>query len=190
MVEVGCLYGRSSLVLGFLAWRHDIGNLICVDPWRTDQLTDQGGQAVLLNTNRTIIDFESIFSIFLSTVAILENVGYIRATSEAAHSIYSAALRAGHLESPELGRITLSPRLSLVHIDGNHRYDHVRQDVALWSTHLAPGGWLLLDDYLWAFGDGPRRVGNELLESLLYDLAFVSGDTLFLRRARTAAVLD
>ncbi|GHU06727.1 hypothetical protein FACS1894158_14060 [Betaproteobacteria bacterium] len=183
MVEVGCLYGRSSLALGFLAWRHGIGNLICVDPWRGDQLTDQGKQATLINTDRTNVGFESIFTIFLSTIATLENVAYIRAISELAHPVYTTALQTGHLESPGLGRITLSPQLSLVHIDGNHRYDHVSQDVALWSTHLARGGWLLLDDYLWAFGDGPRRVGNELLESQIYDLAFVSGDTLFLRRA-------
>ena len=69
-----------------------------------------------------------------------------------------------------------------MHIDANHRYDHVRRDIEIWSPYLAAGGWLLLDDYVWAFGDGPQRVGDELLGSPLYDSAFVSGDTLFLRR--------
>ncbi|MBI2307773.1 MAG: class I SAM-dependent methyltransferase [Rhodocyclales bacterium] len=183
MLEVGCLYGRSSLALGFLASRHGIGSLICVDPWNVDKVTDQGSQAALLNAGQPHIDYEQIFVIFLSTVAMLENVGYIRATSAAAHATYVAALQAGRLDSPGLGSIVLSRQLSLVHIDGNHRYDHVRQDVALWSPHLARGGWLLLDDYVWAFGDGPQQVGDELLGSPNYDIAFVSGDTLFLRRA-------
>jgi hypothetical protein len=183
LLEVGCLYGRSSLALGFLANRHGIGSLICIDPWSGEKVADQGTQASLLNAGQPRIDYGQIFAIFLSTVAMLDNVGYIRATSDAAHTAYISAVETGRLDSPGLGSITLSRQLSLVHIDGNHRYDHVQQDVALWSPHLVRGGWLLLDDYVWAFGDGPRRVGDELLGNPLYDLAFVSGDTLFLRRA-------
>ena len=183
LLEIGCLYGRSSLALGFLASRHHIGNLICVDPWDIGKVTDQGSQAALLDADRPAIDFEPIYSIFLSTIAMLDNVGHIRAVSAAAHPIYLAALRGGWLDDPQFGRLALSRQLSLLHVDGNHRYDQVLQDVALWSPHLACGGWLLLDDYVWAFGDGPKRVGDELLNSPLYNLAFVSGDTLFLRKA-------
>lgn len=184
LLEVGCLYGRSALALGYLAGRHRIGNLICIDPWNTAELTDQGTQAASLNIERAYIDLDQVFRIFLSTAAMLNNVGYIRKTSEAARPVYEAARHAGHLNSPELGSIALSPRLSLLHIDGNHRYDHVCKDIEIWSPYLAPGGWLLLDDYVWAFGDGPKRAGDELLNSPLYDTAFVSGDTLFLRRNR------
>lgn len=189
LLEVGCLYGRSALALGYLAGRHRIGQLICVDPWNTAELTDQGKQAALLNAEHVNIDFERIFRIFISTAALLDNVGYIRATSEAAQPLYEAARRNGSLSSPELGSIALAPHLSLLHVDGNHRYDHVKKDVETWSRYLTPGGWLLLDDYVWAFGDGPRRVGDELLDSPLYDTAFVSGDTLFLRRSSAAAPL-
>lgn len=182
LLEVGCLYGRSALALGFLAARHRIGSLVCVDPWNAAKLTDQGMDAAVLNAEHMYIDFQRIFRIFLSAAALLDNVGYIRQTSAAALPIYEAARRAGRLDSPELGTIELAPCLSLLHVDGNHRYDHVKLDVTTWSPFLAPGGWLLLDDYLWAFGDGPRRVGDELLDSHLYDLTFVSGDTLFLRR--------
>lgn len=182
LLEVGCLYGRSALALGFLAARHHIGSLICVDPWNTAELIDQGQDAAVLNAELVHIDFQRIFRIFLSTAALLDNVGYIRRTSAAARPIYEAARQAGRLDSPELGPIELAPQLSLLHVDGNHRYDQVKLDVATWSPYLAPGGWLLLDDYVWAFGDGPRRVGDELLGSPFYDLAFVGGDTLFLRR--------
>ncbi|TXI94650.1 MAG: class I SAM-dependent methyltransferase [Burkholderiaceae bacterium] len=186
VLEVGCLYGRSALALGYLAQRHKIGNLICVDPWNVAVMTDQGAQAAVLNKDLDWINFEQIFRIFLSTAATLDNVGYIRHTSEAAHPIYEAARANGHLDSPELGRIFLAGHLSLVHIDGNHRYDHVKKDVETWSPYLVPGGWLLLDDYVWAFGDGPKRIGDELLDSQLYDTAFVSSDTLFLRRNSVA----
>ena len=47
----------------------------------------------------------------------------------------------GELYSPDLGSIPLANRLSLLHIDGNHRYDHVRQDVETWSPYLANGGF-------------------------------------------------
>lgn len=183
LLEIGCLYGRSSLALGYLANRHRIGNLICVDPWNTAKLTDQGTQVASLDIERDHVDFEKIFRIFLSTAAMLDNIGYIRKTSEDARPLYDAALQSGRLDSPELGSIALSPHLSLLHVDGNHRYDHVQRDVEVWSSYLMGGGWLLLDDYVWAFGDGPKRVGDELLGNSLYDTAFVSGDTLFLRRS-------
>jgi SAM-dependent methyltransferase len=182
MLEVGCLYGRSAFALGHLAQRHELGSLICVDPWNSGELADQGAQASVLNAEHVHIDFQGIFRIYLSAVALLDNVGYIRRTSAAALPVYQEALRQGVLHSPELGSIPLAGHLSLLHIDGNHRYDFVRKDVETWSPYLAPGGWLLLDDYVWAFGDGPRRVGDELLATPQYDSAFVSGDTLFLRR--------
>lgn len=184
LLEVGCLYGRSAFALGYLARQYALGSMICVDPWNTAELTDQGADAAIINVElaNTDIDSEKIFRVFLSAAALLDNVGYIRNTSEKALGEYAAAVRSGALHSPELGSIPVSGLLSLLHVDANHRYDHVRRDVELWSPYLAEGGWLLLDDYVWAFGDGPRRVGDELLDSPLYDSAFVSGDTLFLRR--------
>ncbi len=184
LLEVGCLYGRSAFALGYLADHYQLGNVICVDPWNTAELTDQGAGAAIINAELTNpdIDSETIFRIFLNAVAPLGNVGYICKTSEKAVGAYAAAMHSGSLASAELGSIQVEGRLSLLHIDANHRYDHVRRDIELWTPHLAAGGWLLLDDYVWAFGDGPQRAGDELLDSRLYDSAFVSGDTLFLRR--------
>jgi len=184
LLEVGCLYGRSAFALGYLASQYTLGSMICVDPWNTAELTDQGVDAAIINTElaNTDIDSEKIFRVFLNASALLDNVGYIRNTSEKAAGEYEAAIRSGALRSPELGSIPVSGQLSLLHVDANHRYDHVQRDVELWSPYLVEGGWLLLDDYVWAFGDGPRRVGDALLGSPLYDSAFVSGDTLFLRR--------
>ena len=46
-------------------------------------------------------------------------------------------------------------RIAVIHIDGNHDHDCCRRDCELWLTRLAPQVWLILDDYLWAHGDGP-----------------------------------
>ena len=184
LVEVGSLYGRSACALGFLATFHEIGSLVCVDPWKTSVLTDQGADAALIDVELgdARVDSDAIFRTFLGSVAAFDKVGYLRQTSAEAVAAYRAASRAGALESPELGRIALTGEISLLHIDANHRHDHVRHDVEVWSPWLKPGGWLLLDDYVWAFGDGPRQVGDALLNDPAYDSAFVSGDTLFLRR--------
>lgn len=37
--------------------------------------------------------------------------------------------------------------IDLVHIDGNHEYYFVVQDIKLWTKHLKVGGFVLFDDY-------------------------------------------
>ena len=45
------------------------------------------------------------------------------------------------------------------------------------------GGWIVIDDYTWPFGDGPRRVGDEFLAANRdrISAAFVMGGALFIR---------
>ena len=51
--------------------------------------------------------------------------------------------------------------ISLLWIDGDHEYESVRQDVALWEPHLLPGAAIALHDtFVWP---GPERVVRELL---------------------------
>ena len=67
--------------------------------------------------------------------------------------------------------------------DANHDYVSVDEDCRLWLTHLMPDGWLILDDYVWLHGDGPRRVGDALLDQRAGQIscAFVSGQALFVQ---------
>jgi hypothetical protein len=109
-------------------------------------------------------------------------MGYIRQPSLDAIGEYREAVRQQVLHCPELTPVPVCGRIALLHIDGNHRYDQVVQDIQTWAPYLMPGGWLLLDDYVWSFGDGPQMAGDELLQSGAYDSAFVASDTLFLRR--------
>lgn len=180
ILEIGSLYGRSAFALAFLAKKFSIGNLICIDPW--ENIEDQGESATLLNVNQSKIDYNKIFQIFLSSVNVLDNVGYIRKKSEDALVSYVESLGKKYIYSEDLGVINLNDGFILIHIDGNHSYENVKKDVELWTPLLKKDGWLLLDDYLWAFGDGPYRCGNELIESGNYKNYFVSSDTLFLQK--------
>lgn len=186
LVEVGSFQGRSAFAIGWLARHYRIGNLVCVDPWDNAKLEDQGEQARLatseMKRERAVIDLDKIFSSFIGAISLLDNAGYIRDTSEAAIHVYRAAVAAGRLPANELDSLPVTGRIAMLHIDGNHRYDFVRKDIELWLPHVMPGGWLLLDDYVWAFGDGPKRAGDELLLTDQFDVAFTATDTLFLRK--------
>jgi hypothetical protein len=182
LVEIGSFCGRSAFALAWLGKRHEIGNLISIDPWSNQAIEDQGRQAEILNRDMESIDFEKIFRIYISNISLLSNAGYIREVSVKAIDHYKRAVSEGHLKSPQLNTITVDGRISLLHIDGNHAYDHVRQDIETWVPSVMSGGWVLLDDYVWAFGDGPKRAGDALLASSRFDQAFVMGDTLYLRK--------
>mgnify|MGYP000067773985 CR=1 FL=1 len=186
LVEIGSLCGRSAFGIAWLAKQYRIGNLICVDPWSIDKIEGQGDKAAILNTDLSadsgVIDFDKIFSSFITTVSLLDNVGFIRDLSEQAVITYKASSVSGMLSTPELGEVSLCGKISMLHIDGNHRYDFVCKDIAAWEPQVTSGGWILVDDYIWAFGDGPKIAGDELLRTGKFDVAFTMSDTLFLRK--------
>lgn len=189
VVEIGVLYGRSAYALGRLAHAHDIGSMICVDPWRLDQITNQGEQAAILERARGYVDCERIFLEFLSSAAEVPRMSFIRDVSCNAVSTYKKAASEGALHSTALPPIPISGEISLLHIDGNHRHDQVLLDIQTWTPFLASKGWLLLDDYVWAFGDGPRTAGDQLLATGDFDCAFTCSDTLFLRKRASSQSL-
>lgn len=182
IVEIGSLYGRSAYALTRMAQHYDLGSTICVDPWCMGKIVDQGSAAKELFDSRSLIDLNQVFMQFCTMAAEVEGIGYIRSTSAEGIHTYRQAAEDRYLRCDHLNDINIQGKISLLHIDGNHRYDHVVKDIETWSPHLQAGGWLLLDDYVWAFGDGPQRAGDDLLHSGQYDLAFVASDTLFLRR--------
>lgn len=182
VVEIGSLYGRSAVALAWLAREHGIGSAVCVDPWRLSALTDQGEQAEVLNEELPRIDFERIFLIFRAMAAAHPNLAFIRDTSSAARAAYADCVARGCVDNDSARQVPVTGAIAILHIDGNHRYDHVKNDIALWAGLVQPGGWVLVDDYVWAFGDGPKRAGDELLAGGGFDCAFTAADTLFLRR--------
>lgn len=182
VVEIGCLYGRSALALGSLAHRYALGSTICVDAWGFAQARDQGDAAAILNGNDVVVDFAQIFDNFLAAASQIPGMGCIRLPSQAAISVYRQAAASGSLDSGPLRPVAVRGTIAVLHIDGNHAHAEVVADIATWLPWVRPGGWLLLDDYVWAFGDGPCRAGDALLVGGGFDCAFVTAGTLFLRK--------
>ncbi len=180
VVEIGALAGKSAAVLAWLARRYRIGLVLAVDPWSAGEATQLDSPPTIRTDLVGEWDYELLKDNFLSNVLPVGygQLNYLRAPSAAAHAVYA---RERSIHSREFGRSDYSGRIALLHIDGNHDYAHARQDCELWLPHLCTGGWLVLDDYVWIHGDGPQRVGNELLlrHAGLVERAFVCGKALF-----------
>ncbi|HUX29264.1 MAG TPA: class I SAM-dependent methyltransferase [Thiobacillus sp.] len=181
VVEIGSLYGKSAFALTWLAHFHHVGSVICVDPWEIASIRNQGEQAHLINAAVASRDWQQVFLGFAASLAMFDNVNYVRQPSEDAATAYRQAASDGWICSDEFGSTPVQGSIALLHIDGNHRYEAVMRDLETWLPFVQDGGWVLLDDYVWAFGDGPQRAGDELLARRAVKTAFVAADTLFVQ---------
>jgi hypothetical protein len=181
IVEIGSLWGRSAIALAFLARHYRIGNLLCVDPWRTEEL-HQGIPAVDAVFDAAPID--DIFEAFRMNLAPFQGlVNYSRSRSSDAAATYSSA----HCFTTEdFGRTSYAGKIALLHIDGNHALEAVWRDISLWRHFVGAGAWIVFDDYCWPFGDGPRTAADEFCGMFRGNLAagFVAGGALFVQLAR------
>lgn len=179
VVEIGTWWGKSAFILQRLAHCHGIGKLLCVDPWanellkQDEKLVDSGSEQV--DANEAL----EIFQIGLVPFNI-NHINYLRMPSVAAAARYRIG---GPVCSAAFGITDYAGRISILHIDGNHAYESASADVEAWSGLVGGGGWIIIDDYLWPYGDGPRRAGDEFLAANWNRIstAFVSGSALFIR---------
>lgn len=181
VVEIGSLMGRSAFVLLYLAWRHRIGPVLTIDPWRaTDCIQRESPDALQIVTDEW--DYEVLSEGFMVNMIPFrtDDHAHLRMASENAFKVYA---KGEAILSPMGERIAYSGKIAVIHIDGNHDYDCVKKDCELWLSRMLPGAWLILDDYIWAHGDGPYRAGNELLHDQpdRIERAFVCGKALFVR---------
>jgi len=181
VVEIGSLMGRSAFVLQFLSALHDIGPLLTVDPWQADNAI-QHDSPQQFQSLVDVWDFEVLAQGFAVNV-LPYGIGrhaHLRMASEQGYDVYAAVQP---IEGVSGSPIAYSGKIAVLHIDGNHDFAQVARDVEMWVPHLVQGGWLILDDYLWAHGDGPHREGDRLLQELAdrIERAFVCGKALFLR---------
>ena len=181
LVEIGALMGRTALVLLYLARRYQIGPLLTVDPWQAAHAIHHDSPA---NIGRLVDewDYEVLAEAFFVNLAPWsgDDHAHLRLPSDQAFAIYADGLPIATRASVA---VPFSRRIAILHVDGNHDHAAVKEDCKLWLSRLLPGGWLILDDYQWAHGDGPRRVGDELLETCRQRIerAFVCGKAMFIR---------
>lgn len=181
IVEIGSWWGRSAALFNWLGRHHGVGPMLCVDPWSSAELPQ--GVAVLDRASAAM-DTDEALAIFQMNLGPLAqgDLNYIRARSADAAADYGPGLE---VTTATFGKVVYGGRISVLHIDGNHALESVAADAAAWIPHVRPGGWIIFDDYVWAFGDGPRQVGDAFLASDAHRIAFsfVMGTALFVQLA-------
>lgn len=181
VVEIGSAWGKSAFVLARLARLYDIGKTLCVDPWQSDYVVqnDDGG---LVDNCIHQYDYDEALRVFEMNLLPYHagDINYLRMPSVAAEQLYRNGLP---VQSPSFGSTVYAGRVAILHIDGNHAYEAAQADIAAWAKHVLPGGWIIIDDYVWPYGDGPQRAGDEFLFHQLQHVAsaFVMGTALFIQ---------
>lgn len=181
ILEIGSWWGKSAFVLLRLAQLYGIGSVLCVDPWSDADLIQDDADGDLVN--QVHVDADEAFEIFQLNILpyASEGMNFLRCSSVEAAGIYRSE---GSAVSVSFGETAYSGRISILHVDGNHDYDSVCADAEAWVDLVVPGGWVVLDDYVWPFGDGPRRVGDAFVRGEYGEIrsSFVIGSALFLQR--------
>jgi len=181
VVEIGSWWGKSAFIFLKLAQTFDIGNLLCVDPWSDAHLV-QDDKNGLVDAAAAQFSAQEALDVFQMNLLPYSrgDVNYLRMPSTDGATRYRSLAK---VQTPVFGDTQYVGRISLLHIDGNHSYENAKADMAAWSDLVTSGGWIVIDDYTWPFGDGPKRVGNEYLaeNSNRISTAFVMGGALFVR---------
>lgn len=187
IVEIGSWWGKSAFLLARLALCYSIGKLLCVDPWSNQHLI-QHDEKGLVDRVSAQLDAEQALEIFEMNLLPYnqQHINYLRmpSTEGALHyqsrqAIYTASF----------GTTIYKGNIALLHIDGNHSYDAVKADIQSWCHFVNTGGWIIIDDYIWPYGDGPKRAGDEFLREhhTCIGTAFVMGSALFIQLITTLA---
>lgn len=181
IVEIGSWWGKSAFVLARLAQCHETGSLLCVDPWSNAHLIQNDERGLL---DRVPVNADEALTVFQINLLPYANgaVNYLRMPSVEASVEYR---RSRVVATPVFGETTYSGRIAVLHVDGNHTYANAQSDVASWHNLVVPGGWTVIDDYTWPYGDGPQRAGDEFLAAHheKFGCAFVMGGALFIQLA-------
>jgi hypothetical protein len=139
-VEVGCLFGRSTI---YLAQRiKDSGKgikLYAVDPW--EPWPDNCGNHVGNKYRDYIEKYGDMYDAFRSNVI----------HSGLDEFIFS-------MRMPSRSAATMFPKAHFVFIDGDHRYEEIKADIEAWLPVLDKSGYLAGHDYDW---DDVKRAVDE-----------------------------
>jgi Methyltransferase domain len=179
VVEIGAWWGRSAALLVWLARHYGVGKVLCVDPWLPDALAQGAPMLDAANAERDTEQALRIFEINLTPLA-QGSLNYIRATSVEG----AAAYRSNRVVTTEaFGKTEYAGAIAMLHIDGNHAEPFVAADAETWTPLVVPGGWIVFEDYEWAFGDGVKQVADAFVEANNARIAchFTAGAALFVQ---------
>ena len=181
VVEIGSWWGKSAFILSRLARCYGIGKTLCIDPWSSEHLiqNDEGG---LVDSGIAQYDCDEALRVFEMNLLPYNanDINYLRMPSTAGAKHYREHKKA---TTDSFGTTDYCGQIAILHIDGNHGYEAAKADVRAWTDYVVAGGWIVIDDYIWPYGNGPQRAGDEyLLENRArISSAFVMGSALFLQ---------
>ena len=121
IVEIGSYRGRSAIVLATAA-EHGV-EVVAIDPHAGN---DRGPQQIH-GTAGEGEDDNAAFRANLARAGVADRVRHVRLPSQ------------GALDSVE-------GELSMLYVDGAHRYGPAREDIVRWGARVQPGGRLLVHD--------------------------------------------
>lgn len=179
IVEIGSWWGKSAFVMSRLASCYSIGKLLCVDPWSNEHLVQKDEKGLV---DAVTVDADEALTVFQLNLLPYAGgaVNYLRMPSVDASEEYRHNRK---VATPVFGETEYAGSIAVLHVDGNHSYESAQADVVSWAELVLPGGWIIVDDYIWPYGNGPQRVGDEFLTAHREKIssAFVMGSALFIQ---------
>lgn len=137
IVEIGSFRGRSTIVLAGAA--PDGVTIAAIDPHAGN---DRGPQQIS-GFEAEAADDHAVFNTNLAAAGVADRVHHVREFSDRAHDAVS-------------GPITV------LYVDGAHRYAPARSDIRTWGARVAPGGTMLIHDSFSSVGV-TLAIGSELM---------------------------
>lgn len=178
-IEIGSFYGKSALAIGWLAKINE-SKLLCIDPWEINEIPQSEAHSSI-NLTYSNLSISKIKSIFIANLylPLKGHINYLQSYSDAAFEEYK---KNTIIQSKEFGKISYKNKIAFLHIDGNHDYIYAKSDITKWSKYLLSGGWMVIDDYNWCYGDGPTKAADEFVIENLENIeqCFYCGGALFI----------
>lgn len=183
VVEIGSWWGKSAFILSFLAKQYRIGNVLCVDPWSSEHALQDVKILDDMSDQMHIDESHLVFQINLLPYS-NGTVNFLRLPAVEAAQVYSTS-RSVYSES--FGQTQYFGKISILHIDGNHKRESVQADIDAWKEFMLDDGWIIFDDYRWPFGDGPKVVADDfiLTNQSNVSTAFYMGGAMFVKLGKS-----
>lgn len=137
IVEIGSFRGRSTIVLAAAA--PDGVEVVAIDPHAG---TDRGPHEITGFEAEASSD-HAVFNANLAAAGVADRVRHVREFSDHAHQAIAGSI-------------------SVLYIDGAHRYAPARSDIRSWGARVDRGGTLLIHDSFSSIGV-TLAIGRELL---------------------------
>ena len=127
IVEIGSFRGRSAVVLAMAA--PDDVEVVAIEPHAGN---DRGPQEIDGYAADASVDLE-VFQANLAQAGVTDRVRHVRLFSDRAHS-------------------EVAGEVTVLYVDGAHRYGPARADIRDWGRRVAPGGTLMIHDAFSSIG--------------------------------------